>query len=141
MKPDNLPGQPSRELPACRRCADPEDRCIDPRRRRAVGHATCNSLLPSRAVPPTRSSRDLHHVRLPSLGACHYRIGEIPPTAGRSVDRKELEKERQASLERRRRQLEEAAKERLESEQAEKRSLSRAERLKLREDEFIPPED
>ena len=62
-------------------------------------------------------------------------------TVGESVDRKELEKERKASLERRRRQLEEAAKERLASEGPKTRTLSRAERLKLREDEFIPPED
>jgi hypothetical protein len=57
------------------------------------------------------------------------------------VDRKQLEKERKASLERRRRQLEEAAKERLESERTDTRTLSRAERIKLREDEFVPPED
>lgn len=60
---------------------------------------------------------------------------------GESVDPKELEKERKASLERRRRQLEEAAKERLASESKDTRTLSRAERLKLREDEFVPPED
>ncbi len=57
------------------------------------------------------------------------------------MDQKELERERKASLERRRRQLEEAAKERPENEQNGTRTLSRAERLKLREDEFIPPED
>ncbi len=44
-------------------------------------------------------------------------------------------------MERRKRQLEDAAKERLESERNETRKLTRAERLKLREDEFIPPED
>ncbi len=59
----------------------------------------------------------------------------------KEVDRKQLEKERKASLERRRRQLEEAAKERLESERTDTRTLSRAERIKLREDEFVPPED
>lgn len=57
------------------------------------------------------------------------------------MDRKKLEQERKASLERRQRRLEEAAKERPEAEPTEKKTLSRAERLKLREDEFIPPED
>lgn len=57
------------------------------------------------------------------------------------MDRKQLEQERKASLERRQRRLEEAAKEQPEGEPTETRTLSRAERLKLREDEFIPPED
>ena len=53
----------------------------------------------------------------------------------------QLRKEREAFMERRRKQMEEARAQRASQEPAETRVLSRAEKLKLREDEFVPPDD
>ena len=53
----------------------------------------------------------------------------------------QLRKEREAFMERRRKQMEEARAQRASQEPGETRVLSRAEKLKLREDEFVPPDD
>ncbi len=53
----------------------------------------------------------------------------------------ELAKERKASLERQRRQMEKTAAERLAQEQTDTKVLTRAQRLKLRDDEYVPPQD
>jgi len=44
-------------------------------------------------------------------------------------------------MERRRKQMEEARAQRVEAEPPQTRVLSRAEKLKLREDEFVPPDE
>lgn len=54
----------------------------------------------------------------------------------------QLRKEREAFMERRRKQLEEARAQRTEDAEAPRtRALSRAEKLKLREDEYVPPDE
>lgn len=53
----------------------------------------------------------------------------------------QLAKERKASLERQRKQLEKSAAERLAQERIDTKVLTRAQRLKLRDDEFVPPQD
>jgi hypothetical protein len=57
------------------------------------------------------------------------------------VTPEQLEKERKASLERQRRQLEKTAAERLAQERTDTKVLTRAQRLKLRDDEYVPPQD
>ena len=54
----------------------------------------------------------------------------------------QLAKERKASIDRQRRQLEKNAAERLAQEQTNTtKVLTRAQRLKLRDDEYVPPQD
>lgn len=67
----------------------------------------------------------------------------IPPFHGRQlVTSDQLRKEREAFMERRRKQLEEARAQRTEDAEAPRtRALSRAEKLKLREDEYVPPDE
>ena len=57
------------------------------------------------------------------------------------MDPKELERERQASLERRRRQLEQARDAQAAQDWTDTRSLTRAQRAKLKDDDYVPPED
>jgi hypothetical protein len=64
------------------------------------------------------------------------------PEAGiKRVTPEELDRERKASLERQRKQLEKNAAERVPQERTETKVLSRAQRLKLRDDEFVPPQE
>ena len=70
--------------------------------------------------------------------------GATPPTSGvaGAVTPEQLAKERKASIERQRRQLEKNAAERLAQEQTNTtKVLTRAQRLKLRDDEYVPPQD
>lgn len=75
--------------------------------------------------------------------------GPRPPPRGRTPDPdrmenvtpEQLEKEREAFMERRRKQMESARAAMQESQERETRVLSRAERKKLREDDYIPPEE
>ena len=53
----------------------------------------------------------------------------------------QLAKERKASLERQKRQMEKSAAERLAQEKVDTKVLTRAQRLKLRDDEYVPPQD
>jgi hypothetical protein len=53
----------------------------------------------------------------------------------------ELERERKASAERRKKQMEEARRDRPVQEWTSTRSLSRAERLRLRDDDYVPPSE
>lgn len=53
----------------------------------------------------------------------------------------ELEKERKSSLERRQKQLEATRRDRTAPEWTDTRSLSRADRLKLKDDDYVPPTD
>ncbi|MDP2956237.1 MAG: hypothetical protein Q8N53_07440 [Longimicrobiales bacterium] len=53
----------------------------------------------------------------------------------------QLERERKASMERRKKQLEAMRRERPVQEWTPTRSLSRAERLRMRDDDFVPPPD
>lgn len=53
----------------------------------------------------------------------------------------ELEKERKSSLERRQKQLEATRRDRVAPEWTDTRSLSRADRLKLKDDDYVPPTD
>ena len=57
----------------------------------------------------------------------------------RVVTPEELERERKASLERRKKQLEEMRRDRPAQEWTDTRSLSRAQRLRLRDDDYVPP--
>jgi len=58
------------------------------------------------------------------------------------VTSEQLRKEREAFMERRRKQLEEARAQRTDDAEAPRtRALSRAEKLKLREDEYVPPDE
>jgi hypothetical protein len=58
------------------------------------------------------------------------------------VTPEQLSKERKASLERQRRQLEKSAAERLAQEKTDNaKVLTRAQRLKMRDDEYVPPQD
>jgi hypothetical protein len=57
------------------------------------------------------------------------------------VKREDLEKERKASLERRKKQLESGRRERPASTWTDMKGLSRAQKLKLRNDDFVPPSD
>jgi hypothetical protein len=59
-----------------------------------------------------------------------------------NVNPEQLAKERKASIERQRRQLEKNAAERLAQERTENtKVLTRAQRLKLRDDEYVPPQE
>jgi len=53
----------------------------------------------------------------------------------------ELARERQASLERRKKQLEEARRDNPVEAYQPARTLSRAERMRLRDDDYVPPRD
>jgi hypothetical protein len=57
------------------------------------------------------------------------------------VKAEDLEKERKASLERRKKQLESGRRERPVSTWTDMKGLSRAQKLKLRNDDFVPPTD
>jgi len=57
------------------------------------------------------------------------------------VTPEELERERKASLERRRKQLEQGRREKPATHWTEMKSLTRAQKLKLRNDDFVPPTD
>ncbi|GMV05483.1 MAG: hypothetical protein AMXMBFR53_17610 [Gemmatimonadota bacterium] len=59
----------------------------------------------------------------------------------RALTPEELEKERKASLERRKRQLEEARRDHPLEAYTPTRTLSRAERARLRDDDYVPPRD
>ena len=64
-----------------------------------------------------------------------------PKTANPDVTPEELESERKASAERRRKQFESLRREKPATEETEVRTLSRAQKLKLREDDFVAPKD
>jgi hypothetical protein len=57
------------------------------------------------------------------------------------VTPEELERERKASSERRKKQLEEMRRDRPAPEWTDTRSLSRAQRLRLKDDDYVPPQD
>jgi len=57
----------------------------------------------------------------------------------RVVTPEDLERERKASLERRKKQLEEMRRDRPTPEWTDTRSLSRAQRLRLKDDDYVPP--
>lgn len=59
----------------------------------------------------------------------------------RIVTREELERERQASRERRQKALEERRSDQAAPRPAPTGGLSRAQRLKLHDDEYVPPQD
>ena len=83
-----------------------------------------------RNYPPARRETRPADVRSPTSGVA----GPVTP--------EQLEKERKASLDRQRRQLEKAAAERLAQEKTDNaKVLTRAQRLKLRDDEYVPPQD
>jgi hypothetical protein len=57
------------------------------------------------------------------------------------VSPEDLERERKASAERRRKQFESLRREKPPTEPTEVRTLSRAQKLKLRDDDFVAPKD
>lgn len=62
-----------------------------------------------------------------------------PEREARTVTPEELARERAASAERRKKQLEDARRERPVQEWTATRTLSKAERLRLKDDDYVPP--